>query len=214
MNIKYAMRQLVLQRGLAMTVIALLAVGIGATSAMYSLIHQTILEPLPVPAPDELVSIKAPGLKPGVTRQSLAIREGTDPLFSYPMFLDLAAEQRVFSGLAAQYDFVGNLVYESEGIFGRGVLVSGNYFDVLQVQPALGRLLGPQDAPRVGESLVAVLSYRFWRDRLGGDPNIIGKTLTVNAQPLTIIGVAPESFKGTMRGWNPVVYVPLTLRWL
>jgi predicted permease len=213
-HIKYAFRQLVLQRGLSITVITLLALGVGATSAMYSLINQAILAPMQVPEPDELVSIRAPGLKPGATRQGVALRDGTDPLFSYPMFQDLAAEPRGLSGLAGHQDFIANVVYGLDALLGTGVLVSGSYFDVLKVRPVLGRLIGPDDVPRVGESPVAVVSYRYWRDRLGGDPDIVGKILTVSTQPLTIIGVAPEGFGGTVRGWNPSVYVPLTLRWL
>ena len=213
-HIKYALRQLVLCRGLSATVILLLALGIGATSAMYSLINQAILEPMQVSEPDQLVSIRAPGLKPGTTRQGLALRDGTDPLFSYPMFKDLEAQQSVLSGLAGHQDFLGNVEYGLDATLETGVLVSGSYFDVLRVKPALGQFIRPEDAARVGESRVVVVSYRFWRDRLSADPNIVGKTLTVNTQPLTIVGVAPESFNGTVRGWNPAIYVPVTLRWL
>jgi predicted permease len=198
-------------------VIVLLAVGIGATSAMYSLINQVILAPLPVPEPDELVSISAPGLKPGQVLQGLAVRQGTDPLFSYPMFRDFQAGQSAlaaFSGLAAHYDFIANLAHESAASYENGALVSGDYFEVLKVRPALGRLIGPQDDLRVGEGLVTVLSYAYWRDRLGADPNVIGKAVTVNGQVLTVVGVAPEGFNGMVRGFDPTLYVPLTLRWL
>jgi hypothetical protein len=135
-------------------------------------------------------------------------------LFSYPMYRDLKAQQRVFTGLAAQYDFQANMKDGERSSLERAVLVSGEYFSVLRLQPALGRFIGPQDTPRVGESLVAVLSYRYWQNRFGGDPGVIGETLTVNDQPLTIVGVAPEGFSGTMRGDRPVIFVPITLRWL
>jgi hypothetical protein len=191
----------------------LLACGIGAASGMYSLIDQVILAPLPVSEPDALVSIRAPGLKPGETLQGLAVRDGTDPLFSYPMFRDLEARRRElagFSGLAGHFDFIANLAYEFEATYEAGALVSGNYFEVLNVQPALGRLIGRHDDLRVGEGRVAVLSYEYWRDRLGADPGVIGKTLTVNAQTLTIIGIAPEGFEGMVRGQNPSIFLRAT----
>ena len=215
-HLTYAFRQLVLRPGLCALVIVMLAVGIGATTAMYSVIHQVILETLPVPAAGELVSLRSPGPKPGATRSGLAIGGGPGGslLFSYPMYRDLDAEQRVFSGLAAHYDFQANTTDGQESSLRGGMLVSGDYFSVLNLQPALGRLIGPQDTPRVGESLVAVLSYSYWQNRFGGDTDVIGETLTVNDQPLTIVGVAPDGFSGTMRGAAPVVFVPLTLRWL
>jgi predicted permease len=215
--IKYAMRQLVLRRGFSITVIVLLALGIGAASAMYSLLNQVILEQLPVPNPDELVSIKAPGAKPGQTALGLAVRQGTDPLFSYPMFRDFQAQQPSlsgFHGIAAHTDFIANTTYESVATYENGVLVSGNYFDVLKVRAALGRLLTPQDDVSIGEGLVAVVSYNYWRDRLASDPNIVGKTLTINAHTLTIVGVAAKNFDGVVRGYESAVYVPLTVRWL
>ena len=94
------------------------------------------------------------------------------------------------------------------------MLVSGNYFNVLSLRPELGRFIDVEDTRVVGESLVAVLSYRHWQNNFGGDPNVIGETLMVNNQELTIIGVAQEGFTGTMRNYEPLVYVPLTLRWL
>jgi putative ABC transport system permease protein len=142
--LRFAFRELAKRRGFSSVVILLLAVGIGAASAMYSLLNQVILEPLPVHEPSELVGIKAPGLKPGSTLAGLALRQGTDPLFSYPMFRDLEAEQRSlseFAGVAGHYDFIANAAYRSGATYENGILVSGNYFDVLKVKPWLGRLI-------------------------------------------------------------------------
>jgi len=216
-NIKYALRQLMLRRTFSITVIVLLAVGIGAGAAMYSLLNQVILERLPVHNPDELVAVKAPGLKPGTAVAGLALRQGPDPLFSYPMFRDIEAEQRslsAFTGIAGHYDFIANMAYKSAATYENGVLVSGNYFDVLEVKPLLGRLIGAQDDASIGEGFVAVLSYAYWRDHLGSDPSAVGKTLVVNAQVFTIIGVVPEDFDGVVRGYDPAIYVPLTQRWV
>ena len=216
-HINYAARQLVQRPGLSITVIVLLALGIGATSAMYSLIDQVVLEPLPVPQPDSLVSVRVPGIKPGNAQQGLAVREGTDPLFSYAMFRDIEGEHSglsAFSGLAGHAEFIANVTYGRQEVLGTGTLVSGSYFETLKIRPALGRLINPQDDHRVGEGRVAVLAYHYWRDYLGLDPNVIGKTLTVDGQTLTIIGVTPEGFGGTAQRWDPSVFVPLSLAWL
>jgi predicted permease len=211
---KHALRQLVLRPALSMTIIAMLAIGIGATTAIYSLIHLQILRPIEAPNVDELVSFRSPGQKFGTTRGDLTVGE-PQRLFSYPMYRELAAAQTSFTGIAAHYSFLGSMeVGEDTTRLTSAVLVSGNYFDVMQVRPELGRFIGPEDARVVGESLVAVLSYEYWQNHFAGDPNVIGKTVTVNNQDLTIIGVAPEWFTGMMRGYEPLVYVPLTLRWL
>jgi putative ABC transport system permease protein len=211
---KYALRQLVLRPALSMTVIAMLAIGIGATTAIYSLIHFQILRPIEAPNVDELVSFRSPGQKFGTTRGDLTVGEA-QRLFSYPMYRDLSARQTSFTGIAAHYSFLASMaVGEDTTRLAEAVLVSGNYFDVLSVRPQLGRFIGPDDARAVGESLVAVLSHEHWQNNFAGDPNVVGKTITVNNQDLTVIGVAPEWFTGMMRDYEPLVYVPLTLRWL
>ena len=93
-------------------------------------------------------------------------------------------------------------------------MVSGDYFGVLNLRPALGRLIEPEDEPQVGESAVVVISYDYWQRRFSGDPNVIGELLTVNGTDLEIIGVAPEGFTGTILGVRADVFVPLSLRWL
>jgi hypothetical protein len=129
------------------------------------------------------------------------------------MFRELEERQDVFTGIAGHHGpFEANL---SSGDFprrGTGMLVSGSYFSVLNLQPAIGRLIDPRDEPRIGESAVVVLSYAFWATRFGGDRNIVGRTLIVNDFPLTIVGVAPGGFSGTMVGARPDFFVPLTLR--
>jgi predicted permease len=216
-DLRLAARLLSKQWALSFTVLATLALGIGASAAMYSLLKQVVLEQLPVQSPDELVSIKSPGAKPGRALFGLAVRQGADPLFSYPMFRDLQEQRRAlsaFDGIAGHGDFIANASYESAPTYENGVVVSGNYFEVLKVRAVLGRLIGPEDDARVDEGLVVVVSYQYWRDRLGSDPNIVGKSLTINARELTIVGVAPETFAGVVRGYAPAVYVPLTARWL
>lgn len=210
-NFRLVLRQIVKQPGFSFTVIVMLALGIGAMTAMFSLFHTVLLRPLPVHEPVRLVNLMSPG--PRIGGWSTGIAGGLDSVFSYPMFRDLEERQDVLTGLAAHRTFDANVSAGLQPESTQGLLVSGQYFDVLGVQPALGRLIGRQDEPAVGESPVAVLSHAFWKSRLGEDPGAIGRSITVNAQSLTVIGVAPEGFSGTTIGVEPSIFVPLTLAW-
>ncbi len=190
--------------------IASLALGIGANAAIFSLFDQMLLRPLPVPNPLELVNVSAPGPMPGSTSCSQA--GDCDVIFSYPMFRDLQREQQAFIGMAGHVGFGANLSVRNEPLTGSGLFVTGSYFPVLQLQPAVGRLFMPSDDEVVGANFVTVLSYDFWMERYGGDPTIIGENITVNGKPLTIIGVAPQGFDGTTLGVLPTVYVPISMR--
>jgi predicted permease len=213
-HIRYSLRQLGRRPGLSLVVILLLALGIGATTAMFSMFDQILVRPLPVAEPGRLVNLREPGRKEGAAGCSVSGPIGYEYCFSYPMFRDLEAKQTAFTDLAAHHGFQTNMTYGDQTQSGRGLLVSGGYFGALNLAPALGRLIGPLDEPRVGESAVVVLSHDYWRSRFGGDPNVVGEALTVNGQPLTVIGVAPAGFTGTSLGYRPLVFVPLTLRWL
>jgi predicted permease len=212
LQLRLTFRRLVRTPSFTITVVLMLALGIGATTAMFSWVHSVLLRPLPVPEPDRLVNLSAPGPKPGST--SCGIAGDCDQVFSYPMFRDLEREQNVFTGIAGQRFFRANLAYDGEPFAGAGVLVSGNYFDVLGIEPAAGRLITPGDEPRLGESAVVVLSYDHWQKAYGGDPGAVGRTLLVNGASLTVIGVAPKGFSGTTLGIQPHVFVPLTMRWI
>jgi predicted permease len=189
----------------------MLALGIGANTALFSLFHQILMQPLPVPEPQGLVNLSADGPRYG--SQSCGLAGGCKYTFSYPMFRDLEARQTAFTGIAAHRGFQANVGYEEKTLDAGGMLVSGRYFSVLGLQPALGRLIGPQDEPQLGESAVVVISYEYWRSRFGGNPDIVNERLTVNGQPLTVIGVAPAGFSGTTTGVRPQIFVPLTLAW-
>ena len=210
-ELQYALRQLRRRLGFSAAIIVLFAVGLGATTAIFSLFYQLLRQPLPVPEPDRLVNLVSPGEKWGST--SCGTAGSCDYVFSYPMFRDLETRQTAFTGIAAHRDFGASLSYRGEAVVRSGMLVSGEYFSVLNLQPSAGRLIGPQDEPRIGESWVVVLSYDYWQDQFGGDPRIIGEILTVNGHELVVIGVAPEGFSGTTTGVRPSVFVPLTLRW-
>ena len=133
-------------------------------------------------------------------------------IFSYPMFRDLQREQTPFTDIAAHRTFGANLAFGGQTITGEGVLVSGSYFGVLGLYPALGRLIGPDDDKVIGESPVVVLSHAYWRTRFDGRPDVINQAMIVNGQSMTIIGVAPAGFKGTTLGNDPEVFVPITMR--
>ena len=211
-NLKLAVRRLFKAPLVTAVAILSLALGIGANAAIFSLFHQMLLRPLPVPAPHELVNLSVPGPKPG--SQSCSQAGPCDDVFSYPMFRDLQKAQTVFTDLAAHVLFGANLAFENQTLSGDGVLVSGSYFPVLGIAPAAGRLLSPADDQALGESLVVVLSHAYWTNRFDRDPGVVGRTLIVNGQHLTIVGVAPEGFDGTTLGARPQVFVPITLRGL
>ena len=187
-----------------------LALGTGATAGIFSVFHQVLMQSLATPDPSKLVNLSAPGPKPGF--QSCGRAGDCDVVFSYAMFRDLQKIQTVFTDIAAHVEFRANLAYETQTSSNEGLLVSGSYFPVLRLQPALGRLLDSNDDTVTGESRVAVLSYDYWSSRFGLDPTVLNKQVIVNSQHLTIVGVAPKGFDGTTIGMRPAVFVPITLR--
>lgn len=209
-NLRFALRTLFKTPFLTTVAVLSLAFGIGANTAIFSLFNQMLVRPLPVQAPDQLVNLSNPGPKPG--SQSCNQAGECDEVFSYAMFRDLERDSKVFSGLAAHRLFSTNLSYQGQTLNGEGMLVSGSYFPTLGLVPALGRLLGPGDDQTIGESPVVVLSHEYWVSRFGADPSILNKTLIVNGQSMTIVGVSPEGFTGTTMGSQPEIYTPITMR--
>jgi len=209
-GLRHAFRTLFKTPFVTAVAIVSLALGIGANAAIFSCFNQMLLESLPVPQPSELVNLGAPGPKPG--SQSCGGPGDCDTVFSYAMFRDLQKVQTVFTGIAAHLPTNANLSFNGQTLNGLATLVSGNYFHVLQVQPALGRLFDSKDDRLGGEAAVVVLSFDFWRSQFGGDPKVLNTGLIVNGQTLTIVGVAPRGFDGTTLGTKPQVYVPITLR--
>mgnify|MGYP003650636485 CR=1 FL=1 len=209
-SLKFALRTLLKTPFVTAVAIVSLALGIGANTAIFSLFDQFLLRDLPVDEPDRLVNVSAPGPNPG--SQSCDQTGSCQELWSYPMFRDLEREQGSFTGLAAHRFFGANLAQAGQTTSGQGSLVSGEYFPVLGIQPALGRLLGPGDDERLGEHPVAVLGFDYWANQLGADRSILNQTIIVNGYPLTVVGVAEAGFNGTTLGSKPDVFVPLTMR--
>src|SRR5262249_14276588 len=146
-----------------------LGLGIGANAAIFSLFHQILLRNLPVPEPERLVNFSSPGPREGNT--SCFFIGSCDEVFSYPMFHDLQQAQTSFTGIAAQRFYNANLSYENQTQSGLGLWVSGSYFSVLNVQPALGRLIEPADEQGLGDPSVVVLSHSYWRARFSQNPS-------------------------------------------
>jgi predicted permease len=209
-SLKFAFRALFRTPFVTAVAIVSLALGIGATAGIFSVFHQLLLQSLAVPDSSELVSLSAPGPKPG--SQSCGRAGSCDVVFSHDMFRDLQKVQTVFTDIAAHVGFAANLAYEGRTSSSEGLLVSGSYFPVLELQPSLGRLLNSDDDKLAGESRVVVLSYNYWSSRSGLDPTILNKQVIVNGHSLTIVGVAPKGFDGTTIGMRPAVFVPITMR--
>jgi predicted permease len=182
-----------------------LALGIGATTSIFSLLYQVLLRSLPVHDPEALVIFHSDGPHPGRTRS-----DNNETSFSYPMFRDLRSRATAFSGIMARSGFSAGFStgQQTERI---GVeLVSGNFFDTLGLQPASGRLLHASDEGEPGESPVVVLSYAFWQDHFAGR-DVVNQKILINNHPMVVAGVAPADFRGIMSGESPELYLPLNM---
>jgi predicted permease len=208
-NLRLAFRTLRRTPFITAVAVLTLALGIGVNAAIYSIFDQILLHALPVAEPERLVNLVSPGPRQGWISCSDA--GNCDAIFSYPMFRDLERAEGGLAGIAAHRNFDLNVAFRRQTLNGEGMLVSGAYFQLLGLRPALGRLLGPDDDETVGGHFVAVLSYDYWRTRLGGDPSVVGESIMVNGRPMTIVGVAPSGFQGTTLGVRPHVYVPITM---
>jgi predicted permease len=209
-NLKYAFRTLFKTPFVTVVAALSLALGIGANTAIYSIFHLILLQPLPVSDAGELVNFSAPGPKQGSNSCNQA--GSCEDVFSYPMMRDLQkAERSPFTAIAGHRGFSVSVTYADQSLSGQGMVVTGSYFPMLGVRPALGRLITPGDDQTTGAHPVAVLGYAFWHSRLGGNPAVLNQVLTVNGKPMTIIGVAPEDFEGTTVGARPYVFLPMTM---
>lgn len=212
-RIRYALRSLGKAPLLSTVVVLSLGLGIGANTAIFSLLNQMVLRSLPVQKPEELVLVTSPGdFKSG--RSSSDNSGGMDYIFSYPAFRTLERNSRqALAGLAGFRHMGGNLSFARQTVSGGISLVSGQYFPVLGVRPLFGRTLEPEDdgAPGAGNP-VAVLGYGYWHDKLGGRTEVLNQPLRVNGQIFTVVGVLPKEFTGTTLGQEPDAYVPMSFK--
>ena len=208
-DFRQSLRRLRQNPSFSVIVIATLAVGVAVNVGLFSLYQQILLQPLPVAEPERLVNLVDPGPDRGLSFGSIA-GNGRDHAFSYPMFRDLERLQGSFAGIAAHRLFDASLAIGDDARRETGFFVSGSYFSVLGLQPALGRLFGTEDDRVDGQAESVVLSYTYWQRELASDRGVLGRKLTVNGVPLTIVGVAPQGFHGTTVGARASVFVPIT----
>jgi predicted permease len=207
-DLRYALRQLRKSPAFTLTVIVTLALGIGANAAVFALFDQVLLRMLPVERPKELVRFEWTGDFSG---SASSFGGDSNNYFSYPMYKDLRDQSQVFQGvLAADKASVG-VSWRNQAESKDAEIVTGNYFQVLGLKPALGRLLTQQDDTAKNANPVVVLSYDYWRTRFGGSRDVIGQSLLINGHPFTILGVAPENFSSAIGGYRPGVFIPISM---
>ena len=210
-DIRYGIRMLLKKPGFTVVAVLSLALGIGANTAIFSLLDAVMLKTLPVEQPEQLV-LFGNGQNMGLTDSFP--NESWD-LFSYPFYRQVQQRTDVFSGVAGLLSIpwtVHGFVNSSGDIEQLQVqLVSGSYFPVLGVNAGLGRVLTEADDQNSGGHPVTVVSYAWWQQRLGGDPAAVGKTITIDNVPYTIVGIAPRDFFGTTVGSAPDLWVPLAM---
>jgi predicted permease len=207
-DVRYGLRMLAKNPGFTFIAILTLALGIGANTAIFSLLNQVLLRRLPVRNPSELVVLKSPGPKRGHVWS-----DGDDAeVFSYPLYKGLAKDTAVFDGVMARFQFPAALASHGQTDRGSGELVTGNYFEVLGVRPALGRVLSPSDDDVQGAHPVLVLSHAYWTRHFGGDTGALNQTILVNNTEMTIVGVAQTGFTGIQVGQMPDIFVPMTMK--
>ncbi len=200
-DIRYGARMLAKNPGVTLVAVITLALGIGANAAIFSGVSAFIFRPLPVPEPERLVRLAE------VTDES-----GNADEFSYPDYVDYRDQSSVLEGISAQSLVQAAVNTENQNDVIWGQVVSGNYFDVLGIKPIMGRSFRPEEDKSPGSHPVAVLGHSLWQRRLNSDPNIVGKKIQLNGRSYDVIGVAPESFKGTNYGlsldfWAPMMMV-------
>jgi len=208
-DLRYAARQLLKSPGFAIVAVLTLALGIGANTAIFALLDQALLRSLPVGHPEQLVRLRYVGSNTGRIN---AFGGDSHDYFSYPMYRDLRDRNQVFSGVLANDEVQVGVQWNNQSDLAFGELVSGNYFDVLGVRPAMGRLLLPSDDAAQNSNLVVVLSFNYWKSNFGSDPRVIDQALYINGHPFTIVGVAEPRFHSAIAGYTPKVFVPIVTK--
>jgi predicted permease len=204
-DILFALRTFRRSPAFVLAAVASLALGIGVNTTIFTLINTLFLNPLPVERVHELVAVYTVDEK---NRSPFSNLLQT----SYPNYVDYRDRNDVFAGLAA-YTFPRPISLAADGAAEQNFveLVTGNYFDVLGVRPAAGRFFGPADDRVRGASPVMVLSFKLWQRRFGGAKEVVGRTVTMNGAPFTVLGVAPDAFHGVNSLFGPDAWVPTSM---
>ncbi|HET6893201.1 MAG TPA: ABC transporter permease [Pyrinomonadaceae bacterium] len=199
-DIRYGARMLTKNPGVTLVAVITLALGIGGNAAIFGGVSAFILRPLPVPEPNTLVRLAEITDERGVAEE-----------FSYPDFVDYRNQSSAFEGISAEAMVQAALNSENQNDVVWGQLVSGNYFDILRIKPIMGRTFLPEEDKTPGSHAVVVLGHSLWQRRLGSDPNIVGKKVQLNGRSYDVIGIAPESFKGSNFGLSLDFWVPVAM---
>src|SRR4051812_16853832 len=203
-DLRFSVRSFLRSRSFAATTVLSLALGIGATTAIYSLVDQVILHALPVREPERLVLIDWKG-------DPIANGFGSRNLMSYPICRDLQLQDQIFEGVLCRAATTVTLSTGGEHKPVAAEIVSGTYFSVLGVGPALGRVLEPRDDEVPGASAVVVLTYDFWKTQLAGASDVVGRKVLINQYPMTVVGAAAPTFRGVVVGGVPGVWIPASM---
>jgi hypothetical protein len=203
-DLKYTYRTLARAPGFTAVAVLTLALGIGANTAIFSLLDQVLLRLLPVKDPQQLVLLTMKGRHYGSNWGGNAI--------SHPMFRDFRDHNEVFSDMFCRFPTSASLSFgqQSERVFVE--LVSGSYFSTLGVVPAMGRILTPEDDVVPSGHPFVVLNYNFWKTRFAGDPQVVGRTLNLNNYKMTVVGVAQAGFDGVELGFSPKIFIPIMMQ--
>ena len=198
-DLRYAFRAFGKSPWFASLAVVTLALGMAVNTSIFSIINGFLMRPMPVPHPEQLTV--------------LSLQQAGDKSlqgFSYPDYLDLRDQSTSFSDIIAYRLTLAGLTADNRGDHCIATRVTGNYFSMLGVQPALGRLILPTEGQTPGADPILVLGYSYWQKRFAGNKNIIGKQVEANGHPLTIVGVAPKEFHGTYSIVDSDLYVPLS----
>jgi predicted permease len=196
-DIRYGLRALRRAPGYTAAAVLTLALGVGANSAIFSLVNAALLREIPVHDPDRLVYVRT---------------ENSGTAFSYPEYADVRDHQSAFEGVMAWGGISASLNTNGRTDLANGLIASGNFFQVLGVSPGLGRLFGPEDDRTPGAHPVVVLSHGLWQRQFGGRTDVVGREVLLNGHRFTIVGVTPPGFTGAQLGVPRDIFVPMMMQ--
>ena len=205
-DFRYTLRGLYQAPVFAVVAVLSMAFGIGANTAVFTLVDQVLVRSMAVERPEELVQVTARDTE----SYGGGMGDGTE--LSYAMYRDLRERNDVFAAMACDFPAGLHVGYAGRSERANGELVSGTFFPMLGVGAAVGRVFTEDDDVRPGGHPIAVLGYRYWQTRFGGDPAVVGRTLSVNGHPLEVVGVVERGFAGIDLGQPAQVYVPIAMQ--
>lgn len=208
-DLRYALRQLRLAPVFTLTAVLTLALGVGANTAIFSLLDQALLKALPVRDPQRLVYLQGTG--DAWQGHTSSHGGGVESYFSYPMYRDLRDKDEAFDALIGTAKATVDLTRNSTSEFAEAELVTGNYFTMLGVAPALGRVFTQAEDQQKDSAPVAVISFNYWRAHMNSDPSVVGETISLNNHPFRVIGVSAPGFHSAVWGESPAMFVPMAM---